>query len=293
MSVITIQNRGGEEGYIVPAGGEILWYGSASSLPDKWEFDTATINAFVKAAGTGGASNTIQGSGSHSHTVPSTSTFGDHTHSTQTGNVGSNSGTTNYYPTANANNAKHTHGHSGQSGTSGAGGAHSHTTSNTNSEIVYPPYRKLYWIRATEDASLPVGGIVMWDDAIANIAEEFSICNGNNGTPDMRDKFVMGEQSPNSPGGTGGSETHTHSNPNVDSGGAHTHSISSNLGGPSATEKAASTYEEGVNIASDSHSHSGSGTSDTDSAHNHTLGSTGSANHVPLYIKLYFIMRVS
>ena len=291
--MITIQTRDSEQGYLVPAGGEVLYYGTISALSDKWEIDTNTDGKFVKAANINGASNTVEGSASHTHTVPDAEPVGDHTHTTQTGNVSNSTSTTSIYPTANYRNASQPHNHMGQSGTSGTGGGHSHTILDTNSTIVYPPYRRLFWIRALEDASLPIGGIVMWDDEIANIADGFSLCDGNGTTPDMRDKFIMGENPLNNPGATGGSETHTHSNPNTETSGAHTHSISANLGGPSATAKEASGYDMGIVTASSTHSHGGSATSLTDSAHNHTLGNTGSSSHLPLYIQLYFIMRVA
>ena len=44
------------------------------------------------------------------------------------------------------------------------------------------------------NAFVPVGGIIMWNGSIAE-AEALSnwkICDGANGTPDLRDKFVLG-----------------------------------------------------------------------------------------------------
>ena len=47
---------------------------------------------------------------------------------------------------------------------------------------------------AVTNAFVPVGGIIMWNGSIAE-AEALSnwkICDGSNGTPDLRDKFVLG-----------------------------------------------------------------------------------------------------
>jgi hypothetical protein len=39
---------------------------------------------------------------------------------------------------------------------------------------------------------VPIGGIIMWSGSIATIPSGWSLCNGSNGTPDLRDKFVIG-----------------------------------------------------------------------------------------------------
>jgi len=42
--------------------------------------------------------------------------------------------------------------------------------------------------------TIPVGGIIMWSGTIAEIANlsGWELCDGNNGTPDLRDRFVIG-----------------------------------------------------------------------------------------------------
>jgi len=37
-----------------------------------------------------------------------------------------------------------------------------------------------------------IGGICLWSGSIANIPAGYALCNGSNGTPDLRDKFVIG-----------------------------------------------------------------------------------------------------
>jgi hypothetical protein len=54
-------------------------------------------------------------------------------------------------------------------------------------------------------AGVPSGVIVMWSGSIASIPSGWYLCNGSNGTPDLRDKFVVGAGSTYSVGGTGGS----------------------------------------------------------------------------------------
>ena len=44
------------------------------------------------------------------------------------------------------------------------------------------------------NAFVPVGGIIMWNGSIAEAEalSNWAICDGSNGTPDLRDKFVLG-----------------------------------------------------------------------------------------------------
>jgi len=64
--------------------------------------------------------------------------------------------------------------------------------------------------RLAGGASVPSGLIAMWHGLIANIPSGWLLCNGSNGTPDLRDKFVKGAPSSTEAGGTGGSTILTH-----------------------------------------------------------------------------------
>ena len=81
------------------------------------------------------------------------------------------------------------------------------------------------------------GMIMMWSGSIATIPEGWNLCNGSSGTPDLRDKFVVGAGSSYAVNATGGSANavavihnhtassgvsdpgHFHSTGNIDSGG--------------------------------------------------------------------------
>lgn len=72
------------------------------------------------------------------------------------------------------------------------------------------------------------GVIVMWSGSVASIPTGWLICDGSNGTPDLRNRFVIGAGSTYSVGGTGGSAdavvvSHTHTATSTDSG--HTHTV--------------------------------------------------------------------
>lgn len=56
--------------------------------------------------------------------------------------------------------------------------------------------------------SLPIGVICMWSGQTNNIPENWQLCNGTNGTPDLRGQFVIGAGGSYSVGNTGGEATH-------------------------------------------------------------------------------------
>lgn len=58
--------------------------------------------------------------------------------------------------------------------------------------------------------SFPVGGIIMWSGLLVNIPAGWVLCDGTAGTPDMRDRFVVGPAAGVDPGGTGGSSSLSH-----------------------------------------------------------------------------------
>lgn len=53
----------------------------------------------------------------------------------------------------------------------------------------------------------PVGTIVIWSGTEDNIPKHWALCDGENGTPDLRGRFVLGSSEEHSVGDTGGKET--------------------------------------------------------------------------------------
>ena len=53
---------------------------------------------------------------------------------------------------------------------------------------------------------VPKGTIVIWSGAATEIPSGWAICDGQNGTPDLRDRFVLGAGTNHSVGETGGAE---------------------------------------------------------------------------------------
>ncbi len=75
----------------------------------------------------------------------------------------------------------------------------------------------------TAGDGVPKGGIIMWSGSVEQIPAGWALCNGQNGTPDLRDRFIVGAGSGYAVGDKGGAVTnnisHTHTTP------AHSHSI--------------------------------------------------------------------
>jgi hypothetical protein len=67
---------------------------------------------------------------------------------------------------------------------------------------------------------LPTGVILMWSGPIASIPSGWALCDGGNGTPDLRNRFIVGAGITYSVGDTGGS---TVTNYTVLSAGTHSH----------------------------------------------------------------------
>jgi len=66
---------------------------------------------------------------------------------------------------------------------------------------------------------LPGGVIVMWSGALDKIPAGWALCDGNNDTPDLSNRFVMGVGAKEYMGSTGGSLSHRHK------AGNHSHQI--------------------------------------------------------------------
>jgi hypothetical protein len=160
------------------------------------------------------------------------------------------------------------------------------------------------------------GMILLWSGSVASIPSGWVLCNGSNGTPDLRDRFIVGAGSTYAVNATGGSSTITPSGSISVAGTAlteaqmpkHFHSLRGPNGPftstvPSATASGSGNYGGGTpddgttgygtnstggNSASGT---AGTGTSNGDS-HTHTATFTGSSgSSLPPYYALAYIMK--
>ncbi len=111
---------------------------------------------------------------------------------------------------------------------------------------------------------LAVGTILLWSGSIATIPAGWALCDGSQGTPDLRDRFLLGAGGSFNPGNTGGDSIHNH----TFTGDGHTHDISAGFG-----------LEPGIDAADITDVTAGSGTTDNQSS-------------LPSYFALAYIMRI-
>jgi len=137
--------------------------------------------------------------------------------------------------------------------------------------------------------AVPSGCILLWSGSTGSIPATWYLCNGANGTPDLRDRFIVGAGNTYAVNATGGSTdaivvTHTHTATSVVTDPGHNHTyIASTLGGTgglTATNDAApilntSTSTTGVTVATT----------------NASAGVSGTNANLPPYYALAYIMK--
>lgn len=141
-------------------------------------------------------------------------------------------------------------------------------------------------------SAMPAGFIGLWAGSVASIPSGWALCNGANGTPDLRDRFVVGAGSTYAVGAIGGQNAitsvpaHTHDVGNLANAttGAHTHSVSGNTSTTGAhthntsgtTSNTGAHTHNGTTANAGTHAHNGA--TSTDGAHNHLYNSSFGSN---------------
>lgn len=129
---------------------------------------------------------------------------------------------------------------------------------------------------------VPSGIITLWSGSIASVPAGWAFCNGTSGTPDLRDRFVVGAGSSYAVGATGGANTVTLDATMIPS---HTHTITAT--GTSGNASADHTHSISGSGTTSGHSndHTHSGTTGTESVgHTHTFsGVSGVMNSNALH----------
>jgi hypothetical protein len=137
---------------------------------------------------------------------------------------------------------------------------------------------------------VPTGLIAIWSGSSASIPTGWLLCNGSSGTPDLRNRFVVGAGSTYAVDATGGSAdaivvSHTHTATVTDAG--HTHST-----GTTGTTYLNDVSGGGGRTHPASNGGSTSGTATTGiTVANSTTGSSGTNANLPPYYALCYIMK--
>jgi len=164
-------------------------------------------------------------------------------------------------------------------------------------------YDNLYGIVGTQPSSgatIPSGLISIWSGAIGSIPSGWYLCNGQNGTPDLRDSFILGAGNSYSVGSTGGSKdaivvshTHTASSTSTVTDPQHAHVEQYNGSNSSGTGAGISdtSVSIGATQANISTATASTGITVATSTTVNTAGVSGSGANMPPYYALAFIMK--
>jgi len=66
------------------------------------------------------------------------------------------------------------------------------TNRQPNNSAVFPYSEGGVTYNATLNQIIPTGVIMMWSGSIASVPSGWALCNGANGTPDLRERFIVG-----------------------------------------------------------------------------------------------------
>jgi hypothetical protein len=131
---------------------------------------------------------------------------------------------------------------------------------------------------------VPSGVITMWSGSIASIPSGWFLCNGTNGTPDLRDRFLVGAGSTYAVAATGGSAdaalvSHSHTvsaSGTSGAAGAHGHSINDPGHSHSVNDPShAHSYQQAISSGNQKPSSSGTAPFDNSSTQSTTAATTG------------------
>ena len=131
-------------------------------------------------------------------------------------------------------------------------------------------------------SGVPIGTIVMWSNrGGAGIPSGWQICDGTNGTPDLRDRFIVGSGNTYAVGNTGGVNSVT---------------PSGSIGGTSLTASQQSSFSQGSNYRVEQCGACNGrplvGIASTGGPHTHTL-TMNSQTNLPPYYALAYIQKIS
>jgi hypothetical protein len=139
---------------------------------------------------------------------------------------------------------------------------------------------------------IPAGLISLWSGSVASIPSGWFICDGNNGTPDLRNRFIVGAGSTYAVAATGGSAnatlvSHTHTASVTDPG--HTHNAYGFAGDYSIPGGGAQSIVSASTPPSQNVPTTSAVTSI--SVSNSTEGSSATNANLPPYYALAYIMK--
>jgi len=136
-------------------------------------------------------------------------------------------------------------------------------------------------------AAIPSGGIILWSGSTGSVPSGWYLCDGTNGTPDLRNSFIVGAGNTYAVGATGGTAdaivvAHTHTATVTDPGHNHTFTASvtnftsptgSPICGAAVSSSTTATATTGISVS------------------NSSTGVSGTGQNLPPYYALAYIQK--
>lgn len=257
IAIIPVETDGTE---FIPQG-VVAWF-SGRTAPTNWliaDGNSGTPNVnnryWISPAASGNGGATSAGSLAHSHNQH-THESGDHDHPLTVAPAPVTFVATVSGSGATASSQGHTHfgGQSQESAdTTGSGTSQGSTSPE-------PPFARLLPVYANTEIETVASGLVFgWRGLEDDIPAGYEICDGLEGRPDLRGRFLKGDIT--GTGALGGSETHTHTVPMHEHSLTHDHPLAGTLPASSGTRQ-----------------HSAGAATPADDDHTHTFGATSGSN---------------
>ena len=146
--------------------------------------------------------------------------------------------------------------------------------------------------------AVPSGSILLWSGSTGSVPATWFLCDGTNGTPDLRDRFIIGAGNTYAVNATGGTAdavvvSHTHAATSVVTDPGHTHApgdsrnFTTSVAGGGNFEGGSSPVAVAQQIATTASAF----TSVTVATTNASAGVSGTGANIPPYYALAYIMK--
>ena len=148
----------------------------------------------------------------------------------------------------------------------------------------------------TSAPAIPSGGIILWSGSTGSVPSGWYLCDGTNGTPDLRNSFIVGAGNTYAVGATGGtadaivvSHTHTATSTSTVTDPTHVH-LSTGNGAPNGGG-AGSALTNGGNSPGYATAAASTGITVATATTNATAGTSGTNQNLPPYYALAYIQK--
>ena len=144
----------------------------------------------------------------------------------------------------------------------------------------------------TSAPAIPSGCILLWSGSTGSVPSGWYLCDGTNGTPDLRNSFIVGAGNTYAVGATGGSAdaivvSHTHTATSTVTDPQHQHSLPSGQGSQPNTNP----YLGASNVLATAGVTGLASTGITVATTNATAGTSGTGQNLPPYYALAYIQK--